>query len=83
MLNWDNSFVSPSWMGRPSLIFARVRRDVVGSFLIVDWERDGSHEELTLNLSSFMVPRILQTSSRESWMYVTWEATPNGSKLSS
>jgi hypothetical protein len=70
-------------MGRSSIIFARVNRDVVGSFFTADWEREGSHEELTLNLSSFMVPRILQTSSRESWMYVTWEVTPNGSKLSS
>ena len=64
----DDSLVSPRLIGRLLLIFACASREATGSFLMFDWEREGSHAVFMLSFPFCMVPRILQTSIRASWM---------------
>ena len=58
----EESFVPPKIIGSFPSILASLISVGIGSFFIVDCERDGSHELLGLKLSFSTVARILQTS---------------------
>lgn len=68
MVKSEESFAVPTMIGSFPLVFARLRSVGIGSFFIVDCEREGSQELLGLRLSFSTVALILQTSRLASCM---------------